>query len=146
MTRNKIIAVALPALLLAACNQNEPAPAESKSAEATAPAAATPTDSTAAASTPAADIAYECTPTMAVSVRYDNSDPKDPEAIVTLDGKRYDLDQVVSGSGARYFTDDGRAEKMTLTWWNKGSEGTLYEGSEGGDPVAKTLATCKEKA
>jgi len=141
--------------LLAACGQPEPAAPTNESAiTEVAPSDANMSENVIEASnaaTPAVtairDVAYTCTPAMAVTARYDNSDPNDAEAKLTVDGKVYDLDLAPSASGARYTTDDGRAENMTLTWWTKGPEATLYEGKEGGKGEdEKTLATCKEKA
>lgn len=142
--RKLLFIAPLPLALLMACK-----PAEIPATEAS-PGAASGTEvanaEPAAAAPLSVDAVYDCTPAKAISVRYDNHNPKEAEADVTIDGRKYELDQVLSASGARYFTDDGLADKKTLTWWNKGKEGTLYEGNEGGDPLEKTLATCKEKA
>ena len=91
-------------------------------------------------------VAYDCKPAMALAVRYDNDATPDGQAMVTLDGKDYTLDHVMSGSGARYLTKNGRAPGTSLVWWNKGRGGMLLEG-KADDPAAdeKPLANCAER-
>ncbi|SNS40683.1 Membrane-bound inhibitor of C-type lysozyme [Sphingomonas laterariae] len=139
--------------LLAACGQSAtPTPAESVTRESAAGDVA-PVDARAPganAAMPAAgairEVGYSCTPAMAITARYDNSDATDPEVKLTIDGTAYDLDLTPSASGARYATDDGRADNRMLVWWTKGHEATLFEGKEGDRAEdEKTLATCTEK-
>ena len=88
---------------------------------------------------------YACSPTMSVTVIYDNVARGYGKADVTLGGRTYRMDQVMSASGAKYTAHQGRTDGMTLTWWNKGRDGTLYEGKIGGDDIATVIATCSEK-
>jgi membrane-bound inhibitor of C-type lysozyme len=135
-------AVALMSLVLAGCGgPNAPGqPAEAPpapSAQAAAPVAPDTPD--------VVEAAYDCQPAMALSVRYDNAtDP--PKATVTIDGKPYVLAPVISGSGARYLTTNGRTPGTTLIWWNKGDEGTLFEGKDEQTALDTIVTTCKEKA
>jgi len=94
-----------------------------------APAAATP-------------VTYDCLPAQRLSVSYDNSGSA-PRARLTLDGKDFDLTSVPSADGAKYSTDQGRSPGRTLVWWNKGQDGTLFEGKVGGTPAdEKKIASC----
>jgi membrane-bound inhibitor of C-type lysozyme len=88
---------------------------------------------------------YACSPTMNLTVVYDSAATGYGKADVTLAGRTYRMDQVTSASGAKYTAQKGRTDGMTLTWWNKGRDGTLYEGKVGGDDVATVIATCSEK-
>jgi membrane-bound inhibitor of C-type lysozyme len=88
---------------------------------------------------------YGCSPTMSVTVVYDNAAGPDGQADVTLGGRIYKMDHVMSASGAKYTSQQGRTDGMTLTWWNKGRDGSLYEGKAGGDDLATLIATCSEK-
>lgn len=93
------------------------------------------------------EVTYSCVPATTIIAHYDNSDPDDAEVKISFQGKVYDLDIARSASGARYTSDDGRGPGKTLTWWTKGFEATLYEGTKGGKPEEdKVIATCKEKA
>ncbi len=135
--KQAFLSAALPLLLLGACGKSKPA-----SDEPIVPN--TQIDAAAAAKMGSKDVAYECDPAMNIAIRYDNSDPNKMKAIVTLDGKKYLMTSVVSGSGARYFTENGRAAGMTLTWWGRDDKGGLYEG-KADDPTETTLAMCKAK-
>ena len=145
MLRRAVPAVALIApLLVAACGER---PAEPRQ-EAAAPAATEPAPLAPDAPLPAPamiEATYDCKPAMALSVKYDNSvDP--PKAVVTLDGKTYDMTLAPSASGARYMTTSGRSPDMTLVWWNKGNDGLLQEGKGATSDDEKTIATCTGKA
>jgi membrane-bound inhibitor of C-type lysozyme len=141
MLRRAFPAVMLIApLLVAACGER---PAESTQ-EAT-PAATEPAPPPPDSPPEVIEAAYECTPAMALSVKYDNTvDP--PKATVTLDGKTYDMTLALSASGARYMTTSGRTPGMTLVWWNKGRDGFLQEGKGATSVDEKNIATCTEKA
>ncbi|HEX5007173.1 MAG TPA: MliC family protein, partial [Hyphomonadaceae bacterium] len=94
---------------------------------------------------PPVEASYECVPVMKLDVTYDNTaDP--PRAIVSVDGKTYNMQRALSASGARYMTLEGRSPGMALVWWNKGQEGFLQEGK--GEAMAEDtiLATCVEKS
>lgn len=145
-------------VMLASCGeQSAPAPAENAAvAEATnaADATLTPVDNVTdmadpgntADASPARTIAYDCKPAMALAVSYDNAATPDGSARVTLEGKDYVMEHVMSGSGARYLTKQGRSAGASLVWWNKGRDGLLLEG-KADDPAAeeKTIATCSER-
>jgi len=145
MLKRILTAAVFIAPLLAACGER---PAEPKQ-EATAPPATEPGPPPPAPE-PAAppeiiEASYDCTPAMALSVKYDNTvDP--PKAAVTLDGKTYDMTIAPSASGARYLTASGRTPGMTLVWWNKGKDGMLQEGKGATSDDEKTIATCTGKA
>lgn len=145
MPRRALPAAALIApLLVAACGERPAEPTQ----EAAAPAATEPAPLAPDAPLPAPamiEASYDCTPAMALSVKYDNSvDP--PKAAVTLDGKTYDMTLAPSASGARYMTTSGRTPDMTLVWWNKGNDGMLQEGKGATSDDEKTIATCTGKA
>jgi membrane-bound inhibitor of C-type lysozyme len=133
MTMHAKALIALsPAFLLAACggSKTEPAPTD------------TATSATPTAAMADAPVAYDCLPAQRLSVAYDNSaDPA--KAALTLDGRTYDLTVGVSASGARYVTENGRTAGKTLVWWNKGQDGTLYEGTAGNPDAPETkIAEC----
>lgn len=68
------------------------------------------------------------------------------KARLTIDGKVYELTNVISASGAKYSTDEGRAPGKTLVWWTKGEDGTLYEGKVGEPHANETeVASCSER-
>lgn len=93
------------------------------------------------------DAAYTCQPAMTLAVRYDNSDPQASTAQVTLDGNQYNMARVASADGAKYMSGTGRSEGRTLVWWNRGNEGTLFEGSASEPMAPETeLARCTETA
>lgn len=119
MTRATAPLAALAALaLLAGCSP-------AKTDQAAAPAAAQP----APAAVPDVTVTYACTPAMSLTVAYNNTDETKPGTVVTLDGKAYAMEAVMSGSGAKYRADAGRSAGKSLVWWNKGDDGTLFEGS-----------------
>lgn len=133
-------AVALAAVLtLAACGDmsapaNSSLPANLADLEANRPMPVGP---------PVIEASYTCEPAMALAVRYDNSDPDASTAQVTLDGTRYDMTHIRSADGAKYMSSTGREPGKTLIWWNRGSDGTLFEGSAVDPAVPDTqLATC----
>jgi membrane-bound inhibitor of C-type lysozyme len=144
MLRRAVPAAALIApLFFGACGERAAEP----ETEAAAPAAADPDPLAPDAPLPAPamiEASYDCTPAMALSVKYDNTvDP--PKAVVTLDGRIYDMTLAPSGSGARYITASGRSPGMTLVWWNKGNDGMLQEGKGATSDDEKTIATCTGK-
>ena len=144
LTRVLMAAALIAPAGLAGCGERPAEPAR----EAAAPAATEPAPPR---PVPAPDAppevieaSYDCTPAMALSVKYDNTvDP--PKAVVTLDGKTYDMAIAPSGSGARYLTTNGRSPGMTLVWWNKGNDGMLQEGKGATSDDEKTIATCTGK-
>jgi membrane-bound inhibitor of C-type lysozyme len=145
MLRRAVPAAALIApLFFGACGERAAEP----ETEATAPAATDPDPLAPDAPLPAPamiEASYDCTPAMALSVKYDNTvDP--PKAVATLDGKTYDLTLSPSASGARYMTLEGRKPGMTLVWWNKGRDGFLQEGKGATSDDEKNIATCVEKS
>ncbi len=133
-------AAALIAFLISACREQPAEPGQE-----TAPTAATAPASAPAPQPAMIEVSYECVPVVQVSAKYDNSvDP--PRAIVTVDGKDYEMTLAPSGSGARYVTLTGRSPGMTLVWWNKGSDGFLQEGRGETSDDEKNIATCVEKS
>jgi membrane-bound inhibitor of C-type lysozyme len=133
------VAIIAP-LLIAACGER---PAETRPETAT-PAATEPAPPPPDAPPEVIEASYDCTPAMALSVKYDNTvDP--PKAVVTLDGEDYDMTIAPSASGARYMTMSGRAPGMTLVWWNKGNDGMLQEGKGATSDDQNTIATCTRK-
>jgi membrane-bound inhibitor of C-type lysozyme len=142
MLRQALLAAGLIApLAVAACGER---PAEPKQ-EAATPAATEPAPPPPDAPPQVIEAGYECVPAMALSVKYDNSvDP--PKAVLTLDGKTYEMTRAISASGARYMALDARSPGMALVWWNKGQEGFLQEGKGEAMADEKIIATCVEKS
>src|SRR5262245_20437134 len=66
---------------------------------------------------------YVCEGQPPVLVRYDNSDPQQPRALLSFDGKSFSMHSVRAASGARYATEQGRRPDMSLEWHTKGGEG-----------------------
>lgn len=97
----------------------------------------------AAAGFPDVTATYACEPAMSLTVTYNNTDQTKPGAVVTLDGKAYAMEAVMSGSGAKFRTATGRSAGKSLVWWNKGDDGTLFEGSSADANADETvLAEC----
>lgn len=136
------VALAVPLLLVACGDMGQDLARERAANEAAAAANAAQPPGTVVV-----DASYTCQPAMTVAVRYDNSDPAASTAQVTLDGAQYNMARVISADGAKYMSGTGRSEGRTLIWWNRGNEGTLFEGSAS-DPTAEEteLARCTEAA
>jgi membrane-bound inhibitor of C-type lysozyme len=97
----------------------------------------------ASAALPDVTATYACEPAMSLTVTYNNTDQTKPAAVVTLDGKAYAMEAVMSGSGAKFRTAAGRSAGKSLVWWNKGDDGTLFEGSSADANVDEAvLAEC----
>lgn len=146
-----IVAIALTAALPACDKAHAPATTDNSTEAGTNITNVTETSDDAAATTgemPATITAtYDCKPAMTVSVVYDNGDAETSKARVTIDGASYDMTIARSASGARYVTEKGRAPGKTLIWWNKGNDGTLFEGRVGAAETADEtmIATCTGK-
>ena len=140
--RMPTIALAAPLLLVACGDMGQDLARERAANEAAAAENAAQPPGTGVA-----EASYTCQPAMTLDVRYDNSDPAVSTAQVTLDGAQYQMARVVSADGAKYMSGTGRSEGRTLVWWNRGNEGTLFEGNAS-DPMAPEteLATCTETA
>ena len=106
-------------------------------------AAATPENIAAPVEAPAT---LTCDNGFTIAARYDNSDPQNAKAILTINGKEYTLNSAVTASGARYTSEAGMTPDMLLEWRTKGDEASLYE-SPLDDSVTpedvKLRATCK---
>lgn len=92
---------------------------------------------------------YDCDNAKTVVAVYDNNNPKQSKVTLTIDGKEYYLTQAISGSGARYTTEQGINPDQGLDWHTKGPEAvastiTLDHTAKPEDE--KTLFSCKEKA
>lgn len=74
-------------------------------------------------------VRYACSDGRVIEARYDNSDAVNPRAELVISGRRIGFDQVRSGSGARYASDDGLRGGFGLIWWTRGREATLLENS-----------------
>jgi membrane-bound inhibitor of C-type lysozyme len=90
-------------------------------------------------------VRYACSDGRTIEARYDNSDAVNRRAELVIGGRRIGFDQVRSGSGSRYASDDGLRGGYGLVWWIKGDQATLFEsalpasGRPGGE---RALATC----
>ncbi len=138
----------LAPLALAACNSSNAPDASTATPDAT-PSVAAPAASTVEA-TPAAVAAsdsYNCDNGKTVLAAYDNSDPNMSKVTLTIDGANYQLTQAISGSGARYTSENGPTPDQLLTWWSKGEEATWSESplDDSATPAdEKIIATCKQ--
>lgn len=72
-------------------------------------------------------VIYTCDSGQKIVVRYDNSDPAAPSALLKYKDRTFDLYNVISASGARYATEQGLSEDKGLQWWTKGGSATLSE-------------------
>ena len=135
--------ILLAPLVLAACNPSA-TPDEAAPTPAATPSAAAPEATPAPV---AAGDSYSCDNGKTVLAAYDNSDPNMSKVTLTIDGANYQLTQAISGSGARYTSENGPTPDQLLTWWTKGEEATWSE-SPLDDSVTpedeKIIATCKQ--
>lgn len=145
-----LILVLSSGLLLAACSKAPEPPAEMAEKDMMMPADAASSEGANAAAGNAAvasgATALTCDNGFTIAARYDNSDPAQAKAFLTINGKAYALYAARTGSGARYTTESGMTPDMLLEWRTKGDEGMLYE-SPLDDSVTpddvKLRATCK---
>lgn len=70
---------------------------------------------------------YKCDSGRQIAVRYDNTKPAAATALLSFGGRTFNLHQVMSGSGARYATEQGLRPDFGLQWWIKGNDATLSE-------------------
>jgi membrane-bound inhibitor of C-type lysozyme len=80
-------------------------------------------------------------------VHYDNSNPEAPRAVVAYEGKSFDMYSVRAASGARYATEQGRAQDVSLEWHTKGDSGVLSEAPLSDtrtDKDVRTVAQCSK--
>jgi membrane-bound inhibitor of C-type lysozyme len=135
------------ATLLAGCNERASEEPTAEDMAAMAPAARVDMPSTPVPADTTGPITYTCEPAIELSVVYVNAAAPPGQARLTLDGSQYVLDQVLSGSGARYMTQQGRSPGATLVWWSKGRGGMLLEGQIGDvEAEEASLADCTEAA
>ncbi len=90
---------------------------------------------------------YACDNGKTIVAIYDNNNPKQSRVTLTIDGKEYYLTQAISGSGARYTTEQGLNPEQGLDWHTKGPEAvastiTLDHTAKPEDE--KNLFSCKE--
>jgi membrane-bound inhibitor of C-type lysozyme len=64
---------------------------------------------------------YQCDKGQTIIALYKD----DNSAVLTIDGKDYDLYSVVSGSGARYATEQGLNFEQGMSWHTKGDDAIL---------------------
>lgn len=91
---------------------------------------------------------YVCEGQPPVLVHYDNSDPQQPRALLSFEGKSFSMHSVRTASGARYATEQGRRPDMSLEWHTKGGEGLLMEAPLDHTRTAdslKVVARCKQQ-
>lgn len=86
-------------------------------------------DGAASDAAPAAivEVAYTCADGRRIEARYDNTRPGQSGARLQVDGRSFELYNVVAASGARYATESGLRPDHGLQWWTKGDEATLSE-------------------
>lgn len=117
----------------------------------------TPAQETSATTTPATtndatssmSTTYTCDQGKTVIASYDNTQPDQPKATLSIDGKTYQLHQAVSASGARYTTEQGLNPDQGLSWHTKGKDAiastiTLDHTAKPEDE--KVLLSCTEKS
>lgn len=96
-----------------------------------------------AASAAIVEVAYTCADGRRIEARYDNTRPGQSGARLQLDGRSFELYNVVAASGARYATESGLRDGYGLQWWTKGDEATLSEMlMDHTAPGAVELTTC----
>lgn len=89
---------------------------------------------------------YTCDSGATVDVRYDNSNPDAPTATLRYKGRSFEMYNVLSGSGARYATEQGLLPDHGLQWWTKGNEAIMSEMlMDHTAPEPKPIETCKAK-
>lgn len=92
---------------------------------------------------------YACDNGKTIVAIYDNNNPKQSRLTLSIDGKEYYLTQAISGSGARYTTEQGLNPEQGLEWHSKGAEAvastiTLDHTAKPEDE--KILFSCKEQS
>jgi|APFre7841882724_1041349.scaffolds.fasta_scaffold01550_8 membrane-bound inhibitor of C-type lysozyme len=107
-----------------------------------------PTRSAAVApSSPAAgaitEVAYTCADGRRIVARYDNTRPGESGARILIDGRSFEMFNVVAASGARYSTETGLRSGHGLQWWTRGDQATLSEmAMDHTAPGPVVLTTC----
>ncbi len=90
---------------------------------------------------------YRCQGGQTILARYDNTDPNAARALLTIQGKQFNLRQAVSGSGARYTSEQGLKPGTGIEWWIKGDDATLGEVLlDATAPTSTPISTCTAKA
>ena len=152
MILKAVVPVSLLAVALSACQK--PADKSAPAAQTTEQAAAIqgqPTEQVSAETAQNPNMiraSYDCDNGKTVLAVYDNNNPQQSKVTLTVEGKEYHLTQAVSGSGARYTTEQGLSPEQGLDWHTKGPEAiastiTLDHTAKPEDE--KTLFSCKEK-
>lgn len=137
---NRFLGIALPLLLAVPAVADEPGtPTVPKK-----PAEQSTQGGSAAAKV--IEASYVCDSGATVDVRYDNTNPDAPTATLTYKGRTFELYSVMSGSGARYATEQGLSPDHGLQWWSKGNEATMSEMlMDHTAPEPKPIETCRVK-
>lgn len=114
---------ALTALLLTGCDQAATNATQSSANHEHHSQESTQAQSSSVASLPLSYI-YDCDNGKSLSARYINNDERN-SVILTFDNKEYVLWQVVSGSGARYGSEQGFTKDEGIHWHVKGNEAVM---------------------
>ena len=92
-------------------------------------------------------VRYTCDGDRTVSATYIGNDSDNPSVRLDVDNREFTLNQVVSGSGARYESVDGRAPGKTLAWVTKADTGHMIEGDvDDTSGESETVVSCQEVA
>ncbi|MDI7861611.1 MliC family protein [Rhizobiaceae bacterium n13] len=92
-------------------------------------------------------VTYGCDSGQTIVVRYDNSNAEKPTARLEYKDRTFKLYNVISGSGARYATEQGLAPDKGLQWWTKGDGATLSEMlMDHTAPEPTLIETCRAKS
>lgn len=145
-----ILPVVIGALAVAGCQKKAETPAAEK------PTADTPATTVVrplsppveSAATAENSVAYTCDKDVPITAIYGKNAEGKSDAVLVVKGQSFNLDQVISASGARYASRDGLEAGKGIVWWTKGGEATLYEtpaATFDDMDTAKQLRSCKSK-
>lgn len=80
---------------------------------------------------------YNCADGTVIDVAYINMDDGLSLAVVHVDDDMIVMENVISGSGARYATPDLEGDDR-FVWWSKGNDGFLQQGPDGEEEMIHT--------
>ena len=90
---------------------------------------------------------YQCDQGKVIYATYDSSNINSPKASLIIDGRQYELYNVIAASGALYATEQGINPGQGMRWHTKGLEATLETMTldHTADPSQETLLMrCQE--
>lgn len=144
-----ILPVVLGALAVSGCQKKAEAPPAATAAQETTTAVTGPAAAPVASmATAEKSVAYTCDKDLPVTAVYGKNAEGKSDVALVVNGQSFNLDQVISASGARYASRDGLEAGKGIVWWTKGGEATLYETSADrfdDMATARQLRSCKSK-